>query len=91
MGQSGDKVRLMRGEKLWKAAPQNDMGGRGAGGGCRGLVWRQWEAREKQVGMSSWEMRSIVGSDIMRSEFYGRKCRRSRWRGDEEGNEEVHQ
>lgn len=60
---------------------QNDMGvGRG---GCRGvwteqgMLWRQWEARERQVGMISSEMGLIVGSDIMRSEFYGVKCRKA--------------
>lgn len=60
-----------------KAAQNDTAGVRGAGrgaGAVQGMLWRQWEARERQVGMISSEMGLIVGSDIMRSEFYGVKC-----------------
>lgn len=45
-------------------------------GRCRAAGWRCWEARRKQVGMSSSETGLIAGSAIMRSEFDGTGCER---------------
>lgn len=65
MGEEAGKTRLLREQK--PPTPLDMVGV--AEGWCRGVVWRRWEARQRQVGMTSSEMGLIVGSHSMRSEF----------------------
>lgn len=44
------KMKLTRGGSH-RRGPHNDTAGK-----CKGMVWRQWEARQRQVGMISSEM-----------------------------------
>lgn len=65
----------MGAEKPWKAAPRMTPA-------CRGVLWRQWEARERQVGRISSEVGLTVVSDIMQSELRGMKCQQARRMGE---------